>query len=93
MSQFVSSRIVIPENFCSIDNRIYGIADMNNLRGTKLILYIDSLSCGPCRIAHFLDLLPLYDFASSDGRFSVVTIFSPSINDFRLSLSDIHRYL
>ena len=44
-------------------------------------MYIDSSSCGSCRIARFWEMIPLYELSESDGRFSVMAIFSPTIDE------------
>lgn len=77
-SRFVESKIVIPHGLYAMEGRQYAEVDLSELKDLKLIIYIDSLSCGPCRISHFHDMLSLYEFAESNGNFSVMTIFSPS---------------
>lgn len=77
MSDFMKTSVVLPHSIDMIKGRHIEIADFSNLKDNKLILYIDSLSCSSCRIAHFSDLLPLYKLSDSLGTFSVVALFSP----------------
>lgn len=89
MKEFVKEEIIIPDNLYVVANRNYCKADFQNLDDSRLIIYIDSLSCNTCRITHLLEMLPLYEFSEEDGRFSILPIFSPKTDD----LQDIERQL
>ena len=81
MSEFTKSKIVLTDGLYVVKDRTYSPANIDDLRDMKLIMYIDSLSCSQCRISHLNSLLALYEFAVSDNRFSVLTIFSPRSQD------------
>lgn len=89
MENFLESNVVLTDDLYVVDDRVYANADLSNLCNLKLIVYVDSLSCSSCRIAHFIDLLPLYEMAESDGRFSIVAIFSPRVSE----IPDVERQL
>lgn len=89
MKEFVKEEIIIPDNLYVVENGNYSKDDFQNLDDSRLIIYIDSLSCNTCRITHLLEMLPLYEFSEEDGRFSILPIFSPKIDD----LPDIEQQL
>ena len=81
ITDFMKSEIVIPENLYVIEEKMYHEADKSALKDLKLVMYIDSSSCGSCRIARFWEMIPLYELSESDSRFSVMAIFSPTIDE------------
>lgn len=88
--EFTKSEIFFPKNMEVCADGTFSMAVMNSLRPVKMIIYYDSTECSSCRISHLIELEALYADASEDGRYDVVTIFSPgveSLEEVRLQLA------
>lgn len=81
MTEFSKSEIVIPDTMFVVNAKESAWMSHNKSNDQKLIIYIDSTSCSACRIAHFIDMIPLYELADSlNNKFSVMAIFSPEMS-------------
>lgn len=91
LHDFQETEIILPEDLEIYHNKIFKWADLSDMEALKLIIYYDSTECATCRVFHLKELDSLYRYAESDGRFSVMTIFSPDNKDIetiRLNLLD-----
>lgn len=77
LTEFRQTQVVIPNDMEVCNGGTIDMADIAGLAPMKMIVYYDSTECSACRIVHLLDLEPLYDMARGDGRFDVLTVFSP----------------
>lgn len=81
MTEFSKSEIVIPDTMFVVNAKESAWMSHNKSNDQKLIIYIDSTACSACRIAHFIDMIPLYELADSlNNKFSVMAIFSPEMS-------------
>lgn len=88
LMKFMTNDITIPDSLMVIfDGR--AIREPSFVEDNQLIMYIDSNSCTSCRISSLNNMLKLYELAEKDGRFSVLTIFSPSVSE----VQDVERKL
>lgn len=80
MGEFIETEVVIQENLDCIYNKQLSKIRTDTLKPYKFIIYYDTTDCSSCRISHLTDLKPLYDMANT-SEFTVLTIFSPAIED------------
>lgn len=88
MVEFMNNEIILPDGLECICDREITTFDKGTLKSTLFVMYCDSMECSSCRIAHMMDMYPLYDMADT-SEFSVLTIFSPradEVDDVRLQL-------
>lgn len=81
LRQFYAETIEIPSDLQKITGRIQSEVG-NRERTPALIIYHDSLSCSSCQISHLADLNDVYALADSLGTFEVMSIFSPSVEEY-----------
>ncbi len=79
--EFTKSEIIFPKDLEVCSDGVFKMANLNELKTMKLIVYYDSTECSDCRITHIMELEPLYRLSEVDGRFEVLTIFSPKTED------------
>lgn len=81
LTDFRESEIELPRDMevCKEGNFVMA----EDLEADKFcqIVYYDSTECTGCRLSRLMDLIPLYELAERDGRFEVVTIFSPRVEE------------
>lgn len=77
LTDFRKSEIEFPGDMevCNAGN--FAMADALDDDMFRQIVYYDSTECTGCRLSRLMELAPLYELAARDGRFEVVTIFSP----------------
>lgn len=81
LKEFVSTEIVVPSDLQVITATEYKpIGDLMP-KGKHLIIYHNAESCSLCNINHIEDHISLYELADTDGRFDIMEVFSPSIED------------
>lgn len=80
MMDFIKSEIVIPNDLELIHKGRISNLEVSSLKPSKFIIYYDSLDCSECRVAHLIDLHPLYSLADTSS-FSIITIFSPKYDE------------
>mgnify|MGYP003538674402 FL=1 len=84
----MNKEIILPDGLECICGREITTFDKSTLKSSVFVMYCDSMECSSCRIAHMMDMYPLYDMADT-SEFSVLTIFSPradEVDDVRLQL-------
>ena len=89
LSAFMETEIVFPDDMEVYEDGRFSMAVLDSLHPVKMIIYYDSAGCSGCRISHLIEHEPLYAEAAEDGRYDVVTIFSPrqeELEDVRLQL-------
>ena len=80
---------MFPDDMEVYEDGRFSMAVLDSLHPVKMIIYYDSAGCSGCRISHLIEHEPLYAEAAEDGRYDVVTIFSPrqeELEDVRLQL-------
>lgn len=90
LSAFMDTEIVLPGDMEVYEDGTFSMAVMDSLCPVKMIIYYDSTECSGCRISHLIELEALYADASEDGRYDVVTVFSPGVEaleEVRLQLA------
>ena len=75
-----SNQVLFPESLCCI----YGANDEHpSLQDSicKLVIYVDSLECTSCRLSHLYEYNSLSKAATSQGKFMLALIITPSRED------------
>lgn len=80
--EFCEKTITIPEDMVVVDGHRIENGSKVAYGRPKMIVYYDSLSCNSCQISHLIELSAIYGLADSSGVFDVMTIFSPSVEEY-----------
>ena len=81
MRSFMSETVSVPDNLQGIaPSGSFFYRDTSSL--PKLIFYYDSSDCNECEIAHLGNLEWFYVRSAEERTFDVLTIFSPSSEDY-----------
>lgn len=82
LGKFMSNVIIIPDSLSVIlDGNLVAHSSLDMYKDKKLIMFVDSSLCTSCRISALNNMIELYELSETDGRFSVIAIFSPAINE------------
>lgn len=81
LAEFQDQTIVLPSAFHKVESGQV-VLSKTITDVPIMILYNDSLSCSLCQIHQLYNKIPIYDLADSLGTFTVMTILSPTQDEY-----------
>lgn len=89
LKKFTASEVVVPSDMLKILPGNISVCGNASFSKATLIIYYDSTDCTECRIAHLDELFPIYDLTDKYDGFEVMTVFSPSLYEYDITVENI----